>query len=312
MSTGKVVAVSIPSTGSGFAHREEYVYLPPAWFTGPAPPSALPVIMMVGAVLSTPADWIRAGAAVATADSYARDHGGYGPILVFVDAVDGVNHDTECVNGPHGNAADHLTGDVRAWVISHLGASPDPARWAVVGWSMGGTCAVDLAVMHPELFATFDDISGDLGPNTGTKAQTIARLYGGDAAAWARFDPLTVLAGHPAYRDSAGRFDTAGDSGSAAAEVSAARSCAPPRPATTSCAPCTPHRDDTPGPGPPAPSPTRCPGSPPAPAPVSRHYNPPENPSRIEVPTGPGSQPGRPRRPAPAPGAPGRQGPARW
>jgi len=223
MSTGKVVAVSIPSTGSGFAHREEYVYLPPAWFTGPAPPSALPVIMMVGAVLSTPADWIRAGAAVATADSYARDHGGYGPILVFVDAVDGVNHDTECVNGPHGNAADHLTGDVRAWVISHLGASPDPARWAVVGWSMGGTCAVDLAVMHPELFATFEDISGDLGPNTGTKAQTIARLYGGDAAAWARFDPLTVLAGHPAYRDSAGRFDTAEDSGSAAAEVSAAR-----------------------------------------------------------------------------------------
>ncbi len=223
MSTGKVVAVSIPSTGSGFAHREEYVYLPPAWFTGPAPPSALPVIMMVGAVLSTPADWIRAGAAVATTDGYARDHGGYGPILVFVDAVGGVNRDTECVNGPHGNAADHLTGDVRAWVISYLGASADPARWAVVGWSMGGTCAVDLAVMHPELFATFEDISGDLGPNTGTKAQTIARLYGGDAAAWARFDPLTVLAGHPAYRDSAGRFDTAEDSGSAAAEVSAAR-----------------------------------------------------------------------------------------
>ena len=224
MSTGKVVAVSIPSTGSGFAHREEYVYLPPAWFTGPAPPSTLPVIMMVGAVLSTPADWIRAGAAVGTTDGYARDHRGYGPILVFVDAVGGVNHDTECVNGPHGNAADHLTGDVRPWVISHLGASQDPARWAVVGWSMGGTCAVDLGVMHPELFATFMDISGDLGPTTGTKAQTITRLYGGDAAAWAHFDPLTVLAGHPRYPGSAGWFDTTGDpAGAGRSELVAAR-----------------------------------------------------------------------------------------
>lgn len=224
MSTGKVVAVSIPSTGSGFAHREEYVYLPPAWFTGPAPPSALPVIMMVGAVLSGPADWIRAGDAVATADAYAQGHRGYGPILVFVDAVGGVNHDTECVNGPHGNAADHLTGDVRPWVISHLGASQDPARWAVVGWSMGGTCAVDLGVMHPELFATFVDISGDLGPTTGTKAQTITRLYGGDAAAWAHFDPLTVLAGHPRYPGSAGWFDTTGDpAGAGRSELVAAR-----------------------------------------------------------------------------------------
>ncbi len=103
---------------------------------------------------------------------------------MFADAAGSVSNDTECVNGPHGNAADHLTRDVRPWVISQLGAAPEPARWAVVGWSMGGTCAVDLAVMHPELFGTFQDISGDLGPNTGTKTQTIARLYGGNPAAW--------------------------------------------------------------------------------------------------------------------------------
>ena len=78
MATGQVVSVTIPSTASGFAHRGEYVYLPPVWFTGPAPPATLPVIMMIGAELSTPADWIRAGDAVATADAYARDHGGYG------------------------------------------------------------------------------------------------------------------------------------------------------------------------------------------------------------------------------------------
>ena len=78
---------------------------------------------------------------------------------------------------------------------------------------MGGTCAVDLAVMHPELFDTFDDIAGDAGPEVGTKDQTIARLYGGDAAAWARFDPATVLAGHAPYADTAGWFDDSNGGG---------------------------------------------------------------------------------------------------
>ncbi len=54
---------------------------------------------------------------------------------------------------------------------------------------MGGTCAVDLTVMHPELFSTFVDIAGDMGPNAGTKDQTIARIYGGDAAAVADLRP---------------------------------------------------------------------------------------------------------------------------
>ena len=60
------------------------------------------------------------------------------------------------------------------------------ANWGVLGWSMGGTCAVDLTVMHPELFSTFVDIAGDMGPNAGTKEQTIARIYGGDAASMGR------------------------------------------------------------------------------------------------------------------------------
>jgi S-formylglutathione hydrolase FrmB len=71
---------------------------------------------------------------------------------------------------------------------------------------MGGTCAVDLTVMHPELFSSFLDIAGDTGPNAGTKDQTIARLYGGNAAAWAEFDPATVMAKHGPYRGVSGWF----------------------------------------------------------------------------------------------------------
>ena len=142
--------------------------------------------------------------------------------MVFVDSGGTFNNDTECVDGPRGNAADHLTEDVRPYVISRFGASAAPASWAVVGWSMGGTCAADLAVTHPELFGTFEDIAGDLGPTVGDKAQTIAQLYGGDAALWARFDPLTVLAGHAPYPDTAGWFANATATGARARAVGTA------------------------------------------------------------------------------------------
>ena len=103
-------------------------------------------------------------------DSYAKGHAGAAPVFVFVDSSGSFNNDTECVNGQRGNAADHLTKEVRPYVISQFGASSDPSNWAVVGWSAGGTCAIDLTVMHPDLFTTFEDIGGDRGPNSGTEA----------------------------------------------------------------------------------------------------------------------------------------------
>ncbi|MGY4710618.1 alpha/beta hydrolase [Mycolicibacterium sp. CBM1] len=205
-STGKLVEVEIPSDASGFKHRSEYVYLPPAWFAGPTPPR-LPVVMMVAGEFNTPADWIRTGNAKPMVDSYAKSHGGQAPIFVFVDSGGSFNNDTECVNGPRGNAADHLTKDVRPYVVKNFGAADQAANWAVVGWSMGGTCAVDLTVMHPDLFSTFEDIAGDHGPTAGTKDQTISRLYGGDAAAWAAFDPRTVMMRHGPYVGVAGWFE---------------------------------------------------------------------------------------------------------
>ena len=203
--SGKLVQVDIPDSGSGFKHRSEYVYLPPVWFAGPTPP-ALPTVMMIAGEFNTPADWIRSGSAVPIIDEYARTHAGEAPIFVFVDAGGRFNNDTECVNGPRGQAADHLTRDVRPYVVEEFGASADPAAWGIVGWSMGGTCAVDLAAMHPELFRTFVDIAGDHGPTAGTKAQTIERLYAGDAQQWDAYDPATVMAAHGPYDNVAGWF----------------------------------------------------------------------------------------------------------
>ena len=202
---GAVVRVDIDAEASGFRHRPEYVYLPPAWFASDPPPQ-LPTVMMIGGQFNTPADWVRAGDAVRTLDAFADAHGGFAPVAVFVDSTGGFLNDTECVNGPRGNAADHLTKDVVPHLVSRFAVRPDRAGWAVAGFSTGGTCAVDLAVMHPDMFGAFVDIAGDVGPNTGTKDQTIDRLYGGDAAAWSEFDPTTVMTRHGQFTDLAGVF----------------------------------------------------------------------------------------------------------
>ncbi|WP_051970270.1 alpha/beta hydrolase [Kitasatospora azatica] len=206
-STGRIVQVDIPDAASGFAHRQELVYLPPAWFRSRTRPK-LPVLEMIGGEFAAPDNWVRAGNAVQTADAYAAQHGGVAPVLVFADATGGFKVDTECVDGPNGKAEDHLVKDIPPFVEKAFGTATDPRKWGVVGWSMGGTCAVDLAVEHPDVFAHFEDISGDLGPNTGDKQQTIDKLYGGDAAAWAAHDPLTVLAHHPKYKNVSGWFES--------------------------------------------------------------------------------------------------------
>lgn len=204
---GALVPVTIPDDASQFKHRTELVYLPPVWFAANSP--KLPVVLMIAGEFNTPSDWPRTGNAIATIDNFAAALGGTAPVFVFVDVGGSFNNDTECVDGPRGNVADHLVKDVPPYVASTFGVNS--ANWGVLGWSMGGTCAVDLTVMHPELFSTFVDIAGDMGPNAGTKEQTIARIYGGDAAKWAIYDPTTVISKHGPYKGVSGWFAISSD-----------------------------------------------------------------------------------------------------
>ncbi len=201
---GKVVPVTIDGP-SKFKHRGELVYLPPAYFAS-NPPPALPTVIMVGGQFNTAADWIRAANAVGTIDDFAARNGGNAPVFVFADSGGAFNNDTECVNGVRGNAADHLTQDVVPYLVKNFRVSDDPANWGVVGWSSGGTCALNLTVKYPDLFSAFVNIDGDFAPNAGTKAQTIDRLFGGNAAAYDEWYPPAVIEKHGPYEGVSGWF----------------------------------------------------------------------------------------------------------
>ena len=130
---------------------------------------------------------------------------------MFVDSGGAFNIHTECVNGSRGNAADHLTKDVLPFMIFHLRGEFGAIKMGCGRvFGRGYVRRLDLAVMRPDLFSAFVDICGDLSPNTGSKAQTIDWLFGGDAAAWNSFDPTTVITRHGRYEGVSGWFVISG------------------------------------------------------------------------------------------------------
>jgi S-formylglutathione hydrolase FrmB len=194
LTRGVVLSFVIPPTVSHFKSRTGEIYLPPVWFERPHP--RLPVIELLHGSPGSPADWTRASFADLTADDYARNHDGFAPILVMPD-VNGSDwwHDSECVDGPMGNAETYLTIDVRNAVVHRFGARADGNSWAVAGLSEGGSCALQMGLRHPDMFAAVGDFSGDDHPWVGGG---LKRLFFGDtyaqlAAAERTYDPRVLL-----------------------------------------------------------------------------------------------------------------------
>jgi enterochelin esterase-like enzyme len=204
-SHGVTFQVTIPGVVSHFRARSAWVYLPPAWFVTPRP--RLPVVMLLEGTPSHPVDWFRAGLADRTADRFAARHGGLAPVLVLPDENGSVFGDTECLNQVHARAEDYLVHDVRQFMIAKYGTASNPSAWAVAGLSEGGTCAMDLALRHSNLFRQFGDFAGDPAPQLLTPGQTLRVLFHGSRAAQAKFDPVNLLAQRPRTRSMSAFFE---------------------------------------------------------------------------------------------------------
>lgn len=191
--TGGVVAqLDLPALVSGFHHRKAWVWVPPVYFLVPRP--RLPVLMLIAGTPGSPGDWLRGGGALSLANSWAATHHGFAPIMVLPDANGYATGDTECVNGPRGQAETYLSVDVPRYMIEHFDVAAGPHQWAIAGLSEGGTCALELVTRHPDRFSTFADFSGDAAPTVGTDARTIRVLYRGSTSAWRAHDPATWFA----------------------------------------------------------------------------------------------------------------------
>lgn len=192
---GRLLHVTIPGTRSGFRARAAWVYLPPVWFSDTRP--QLPVVLLLNGTPGSPDDWTRRVEIQRTADAYAAAHGGWSPIFVAADENGSFTGDTECVDRKGAMADTYLAVDVRDYIIRSFDSAPDARHWAVEGFSEGGTCAITLALRHPDLFRTFVDTSGESGPSLGSASKTLHELFNGSTSAEQSYDPAALLrAGH--------------------------------------------------------------------------------------------------------------------
>ncbi|MFG2040552.1 alpha/beta hydrolase [Dactylosporangium sp. NPDC048998] len=188
---GVILDLDAPATRSHFRHRPGVVFLPPAYF-GPGR-ATLPVLVMLVGSPGTPINWLKSGHAQATDDAYAAEHQGRAPVLVVVDQNGSATGDTECVDSSQGNAETYLTVDVPAFITGTLQIQHAASSWGIVGFSEGGTCALDLVLGHPDIYRHVVDFGGDARPNLGNPAHTLSALFGGNVAAQQAHDPARLL-----------------------------------------------------------------------------------------------------------------------
>ncbi|MGB7236563.1 MAG: alpha/beta hydrolase-fold protein [Rhodococcus sp. (in: high G+C Gram-positive bacteria)] len=193
---GKVIEADIPGVVSGFRARPASIYLPPAYSVDTHAP--LPVLVLLTGQPGHVVDWLQGGHLARTMDTYAAAHDGLAPVVVVADGLGDTEANPMCMDSDLGNAFTYLSVDVPAWAKSHLQVSEDPHSWAIGGYSYGGTCALQAAVLAPTVYPTFLDISGEDEPRRGTRAESVTAAFGDDSeASEKRFDavaPLEVMA----------------------------------------------------------------------------------------------------------------------
>nr|WP_254281023.1 alpha/beta hydrolase-fold protein [Frigoribacterium sp. VKM Ac-2836] len=207
-SAGRLGSVAIPGTTSGF---DALVYLPPAALVADPPPLPVDIVLSGQGPGAAPENLVDAGRMVQTLDALARAHHGLAPVVVMPDQLERPTNNPMCVDGPLGHSATYLTVDVPRWITSHLSVQAPGRAWAISGFSQGGTCSLQLAAGRPELFSSFVDVSGQVGPRLdGGARTTVEHGFGGDRAAYEAAQPLAVLAGKAPYVGSAGFFAVGG------------------------------------------------------------------------------------------------------
>lgn len=192
---GTLWRANIPGASSGFASREAYVYLPPAYQASPRP--ALPVLVLFAGQPGAPADWLTGGALRSRMDRFAAAHHGVAPVVVVVDPNGSAGGNTLCMDSQIARADTFLAGDVPAWIKRTLDVDPDPRQWAAGGFSFGATCALQMVTRHPDVYSSALAFSSEQEPALAKERQkTIAAAFAGDTEAFDRQTPLRLMREH--------------------------------------------------------------------------------------------------------------------
>lgn len=147
---GAVARIPVPDNASHFGQHDAQVYLPPQYFTEPT--RRFPVAILTHGNPGRSTDWFRSGSAEQTGLAVAPS--GHPVILVMPTVLRHPTGDSLCVDTEsQGFAETYVVQDVVAAADTQLRTVPDAAHRTIGGFSMGGFCALNLGLRHPDVFS---------------------------------------------------------------------------------------------------------------------------------------------------------------
>lgn len=189
---GRIYDASIPAAKSGFKVRDAMVYLPPAALS--AEPPELPVMELMAGQPGSPGRFFQASHIKGMLDEYASKHDGLAPIVISPDQNGSNSNNSLCADTSQGKAETYLTKDVVDWAKKNLPVSDQ--RWAIGGFSQGGTCATQLGPRHAEQYSLIMTVGGELQPTSGSVEHMVSEYFNGNKAAYEAQIPANAIKEH--------------------------------------------------------------------------------------------------------------------
>jgi len=161
---GETVRLTVTGTRSHL-RRAVYVYLPPQYFQAGYRSYRFPAIELIPGFPGQPQDWINVVGVTDTYQTMLRDHLVKPVVLVMPDANGGRRVSLQCLNVVDGpQDATFLAQDLPVALARSLrlrGPGPD---WGIAGYSEGGYCAANLALVYPSRYGYAAVLSGYFKP----------------------------------------------------------------------------------------------------------------------------------------------------
>src|SRR5215472_16325230 len=145
--------------------RTVLVYLPPQYFQPRYARSRFPAIELITGFPGQPQDWINVVGITQTYLTLLRDGVVKPAVLVMPDANGGPRVSLQCLNVHHGPQDATFMGVDLQNALSHaLRVVPPGRALGIAGYSEGGYCAANLALVYPDRYGYSGALSGYFVP----------------------------------------------------------------------------------------------------------------------------------------------------
>jgi enterochelin esterase-like enzyme len=161
---GYTVRVTVTGQQSHL-RRTVLVYLPPQYFQAQYATYRFPVLELFPGFPGEPQDWINVLGVTTSLDTLVRDGLARPVVLVMPDTNGDRQRMMQCLNIPRGpQDATFLAVDVPTYIAKEIRVRPPGQAWATIGYSEGGYCAANLALLYRQTYGDAGVMSGYFSP----------------------------------------------------------------------------------------------------------------------------------------------------